>query len=256
MVEDQGRPAPAAPPAAPPAARPRQAPSAARTSNELRFGSYPLFTLFWPLVVAGEICAWLVTWKEGWAENLAWVYITVLLTCFVAVGFDVRRNLAVGWLLFVALFWVGGLYLRESKNVPLLSAIRESLAGLDATVTPGFLHAVSLLVAVGLIGTWVNVVINHRWRITHNELHLFRRAEGEDAIARGAKRISVEYPDVFELLLLGAGHVVVRDSKGREEIRRIPRVPLLWFRENQLDRIAEAWAVTTAAESEADDDEA
>jgi hypothetical protein len=66
----------------------------------------------------------------------------------------------------------------------------------------------------------------------------------EDAITRGAKRITVEYPDIFELLLLGSGHVVVRDSKGKEEIRRIPRVPLLIFRERQLDAISEVWGVS------------
>jgi hypothetical protein len=243
-------PAPSPPPVAAPApAKKRHAPS------EMRFGSYPLFVLFWPLVLAGEICAWLVQWKPGWSENIGWVYITVMLTCFIAVGFDVRRNLAIGWLLFVGLFWVAGLYVNEAKHIPVLSHLREFLAAFDATVTPGFLHATSLLILIGLIGTWVNVMINHRWRVTHNELHLSRRAEGEDAIARGAKRISVEYPDVFELLLLGAGHVVVRDSKGREEIRRIPRVPLLFFRENQLDSITEAWAVTNQTDDTHEDEE-
>jgi len=179
----------------------------------------------------------------------------VLLTCFVAVGFDVRRNLAIGWLLFVALCWVGGLYLLEAKQIPVLGQIRRFLAYLDVSVSTGFLHAMSILVTVGLFGTVCNVLLNHRWRITHNELHLFRRAEGEDAITRGAKRISVEYPDVFELLLLGAGHVVVRDSKGKEEIRRIPRVPFLFLRENELDRIAEVWAVTTQSDASIDDEE-
>lgn len=244
----------AAPTAAPTPAAPAKK-SSSSSSSEMRFGSYPLFALFWPLVVAGEICAWLVKWKPGWAENVGWVYITVMLTCFVAVGFDVRRNLAIGWLLFVGLCWVGGLYINEAKHIPVLGHLRAYLASLDATVTPGFLHATSLLLLIGLVGTWVNVLINHRWRVTHNELHLSRRAEGEDAIARGAKRISVEYPDVFELLLLGAGHVVVRDSKGREEIRRIPRVPLLFFRENQLDAIAEAWAVTNQPDSTTEDEE-
>jgi hypothetical protein len=78
----------------------------------------------------------------------------------------------------------------------------------------------------------------------------------EDAITRGAKRISVEFPDVFELLILGAGHIVVRDSKGKEEIKRIPRVPLLIFRQSELDRITEAWAVTTSSDSVVEDDEA
>jgi len=71
-----------------------------------------------------------------------------------------------------------------------------------------------------------------------------RRGDIEDAITRGAKRISVEYPDVFELLLLGSGHIVVRDSKGKEEIRCISRVPLLIFREKQLDQISEVWGVS------------
>jgi hypothetical protein len=101
----------------------------------------------------------------------------------------------------------------------------------------------------------INVFLNHRWRITHNELHLSRRGDMQDAITRGAKRLSVEFPDVFELLLLGAGHVVVRDSRGKEEIRRIPRVPLLFFREKQLDQIAEAWAVTSVNDAAATEED-
>lgn len=242
----------AAPAAAKAATAPR--PTAPRV-NELRFGSYPLFTLFWPLVVGGELCAALLHWQPAWQVNLTWVYITILMTSFVAVGFDVRRNLAIGWLLFVALCWVGGLYLNEAFKIPVLSQVKELLAGLDARIEPGFMHAVSVLVGVGLAGVLINVFLNHRWRITHNELHLFRRGDMEDAITRGAKRLSVEYPDVFELLLLGAGHIVVRDSRGKEEIRRIPRVPFLVFRENQLDQIAEAWAVTNVNESAVNEEE-
>ncbi len=242
-----------APAAAAPVSHPASRP--VRAASELRFGSYPLFTLFWPLLVAGEICALVLRFKPEWDENVGWVYITVMLTCFIAVGFDVRRNLAIGWLLFIALCWVGGLYLSEARHIPVLSQMRRFLASLDARVTPGFLHATSLFVGLGLAGTLVNVFMNHRWRITHNELHSFRRGEGEDAITRGAKRISVEFPDVFELLLLGAGHVVVRDSKGKEEIKRIPRVPFLFFREQQLDAITEAWAVTTQPEVSTEDEE-
>jgi hypothetical protein len=229
---------PSAPAAAPAHKHARRAPS------EMRFGSYPIFAMFWPLVAGGEICAWLVNWKPEWAENVTWVFLTILLTCLVTAGFDVRRNLAIGWLLFIALCWVGGLYLRDQQHIPVLGEIRHFLAGLDATVSTGFLHAVALLVGIGLFGVFLNVFMNHRWRVTHNELHLVRRGDMEDAITRGAKRITVEYPDIFELLLLGSGHVVVRDSKGKEEIRRIPRVPLLIFRERQLDAISEVWGVS------------
>jgi hypothetical protein len=254
---------PAPPPAptpspvvAPPAAAPPPHPPKPRPHRvEMRFGSYPLFVMFWPLVVGGEICALLMQWRPTWAENLTWVYVTILLTCCVAAGFDVRRNLAIGWILFVALFWVGGLYLGEHHHIPVLSEIRHFLASFDATVNPGFLHALALLVGVALLGVYVNVFLNHRWRVTHNEIHLVRRGEMEDAITRGAKRISVEFPDVFELLLLGSGHVVVRDSRGKEEIRRIPRVPLLILRQGQLDAIAEVWAVAMQAESEATEEE-
>jgi hypothetical protein len=242
-------PAVAAAPVFPaPAKRPQRA-------SELRFGSYPLFALFWPLLVVGEACALLLQWKPAWQGPITWVYLTTLMTCMVAVGFDVRRNLAIGWILFVALCWVGGLYLRDALHIPLLGAVYDFLASLHAGINPGFMHAMAVLVGVGMIGVFANVMLNHRWRITHNELHLVRRGEMEDAITRGAKRLSVEYPDVFELLLLGSGHVVVRDSRGKEEIRRIPRVPLLFFREKQLDQIAEAWAVVNADAETQDDDE-
>lgn len=229
----------------PPAAAPHApAHRAERRSAEMRFGSYPLFAMFWPLVAGSEICAWILHWRPDWSANVTWVFLTILLTCLVTTGFDVRRNLAIGWLLFIALCWVGGIYLRDQQHIPVLGQIRHFLASLDATVSPGFLHAIAVLVGVGLVGVFLNVFVNHRWRVTHNELHLVRRGDIEDAITRGAKRISVEYPDVFELLLLGSGHIVVRDSKGKEEIRRIPRVPLLIFREKQLDQISEVWGVS------------
>jgi len=239
-------PAPAAPPSPAPAAAAPPAPErrAERRASEMRFGSYPLFAMFWPLVAGSEICAWILHWRPDWAGNVTWIFLTILLTCLVTTGFDVRRNLAIGWLLFIALCWVGGIYLRDQQHIPVLGHIRHFLAGLDATVSTGFLHAVALLVGLGLAGVFLNVFVNHRWRVTHNELHLVRRGDIEDAITRGAKRISVEYPDVFELLLLGSGHIVVRDSKGKEEIRRIPRVPLLIFREKQLDQISEVWGVS------------
>ena len=245
-------PNPAPNPAPKPAAPTERTPS---PKNEMRFGSYPLFVLFWPLVVIGELCAALLHWKTEWAGTITWLYITVLMTCFIAVGFDVRRNLAIGWLLFVGLCWVGGLYLLEAYEFPVLASIRRFLISLDARLEPGFIHAVALLVGVGLIGVMINVFLNHRWRITHNELHLSRRGDMQDAITRGAKRLSVEFPDVFELLLLGAGHVIVRDSRGKEEIRRIPRVPFLFFREKQLDQIAEAWAVTSSADAAATEED-
>jgi hypothetical protein len=223
--------------------------------HELRFGSYPLFTLFWPLIAVGELCAAMLHWNEAWQVPLTWVYLTTLLTCMVAVGFDVRRNLAIGWALFVGLLWIGGLYLRDALDLPVLGHLYDFFAGIDARVEPGFMHAMSVLIGIGLVGVFLNVLINHRWRITPNELHLVRRGEMEDAITRGAKRLSVEYPDVFEMLLLGAGHIVVRDSRGKEEIRRIPRVPLLLFREKQLDQIAEAWAVVHADGGAVEDDE-
>lgn len=249
-----------APAAATPSPSAAHAPAAATKRapprvNELRFGSYPLFTLFWPLIVVGEFCAVLLHWKHDWQGPITWIYITTLMTCMVATGFDVRRNLAIGWMLFVALLWVGGLYLRDALHIPVLGHLYDLFKSLDARIEPGFMHAMSLLVGIGLIGVVLNVLLNHRWRITHNELHLVRRGEMEDAITRGAKRLSVEYPDVFELLLLGAGHIVVRDSRGKEEIRRIPRVPFLYFREKQLDQIAEAWAVINVDGAETEDDE-
>ncbi len=244
MADPTPAPTAATPPPAAAAAPPAPERRAERRASEMHFGSYPLFAMFWPLVAGSEICAWILHWRPDWAPNVTWIFLTILLTCLVTTGFDVRRNLAIGWLLFIALCWVGGIYLRDMQHVPVLGHMRRFLASLDATVSTGFLHAVALLVGVGLAGVFLNVFINHRWRVTHNELHLVRRGDIEDAITRGAKRISVEYPDVFELLLLGSGHIVVRDSKGKEEIRRIPRVPLLIFREKQLDQISEVWGVS------------
>ena len=85
-------PTPTTPAASPPAKPP------SRAASEMRFGSYPLFVLFWPLVVVGEICAVLLHVKPEWQGTITWVYITMMMTCFMVPSFRAPRGPAAGTL--------------------------------------------------------------------------------------------------------------------------------------------------------------
>ena len=80
----------------------------------------------------------------------------------------------------------------------------------------------------------------------------------DDSLARGAKRVRTSYPDFFELLLCLAGDLIIFDSVGRRELRRIPHVPFLPFVRKRINRILEKTAITAGemddeAEAAADD---
>ena len=54
----------------------------------------------------------------------------------------------------------------------------------------------------------------------------------------------IVYPDFFELLLCLAGDLVIFDSVGRRELRRIQHVPFLPFVRKRINRILEKTAIT------------
>jgi hypothetical protein len=90
----------------------------------------------------------------------------------------------------------------------------------------------------------INVRINQRWRISHNEIEHFAMLSKDDSLGRGAKRIITSYPDFLELLLCGAGTIQIYSAQGGTLLRNIPNVPWLFFRSKKISRILEATEVS------------
>jgi len=221
--------------------------------HEAVFYTYPKFLFCWPLIVLGPLLALAGRWHWASGETLAWIYGIALIVVLVTLGFDLNRNYAVFWLVLIAGAWVGILWLRDVKSVRIFSRIYQFFAGLNPEYSPRLGAMVSIVLAVLYAVMWVWTRLNSKWRITHNEFEHYQFGRMDDSLARGAKRVSTSYPDLFELLVCLAGELVIYDSVGQRELRRIPHVPLLPLVRRKIDRLLEATAVTPEEiEDEAD----
>ncbi len=217
--------------------------------GEVVFHTYPKLLFIWPLIVAGFAFWPLVTYWDASAEVVGWVYLCVVAVVLLTVGIDLERDHAVFWLVtFLALFFAGK-YLdsKFGETFTLLGNLYRWLADLNVRYDPALGLALSLLMAPPYLTMLVWARLQHRWRITHNEFEHYSWGRADDSLARGAKRVRSTFPDLLELLLCGAGTLVVYSATGRTELRRIPHVPLIFLVRRRLNLLLEATSVTTAA---------
>ena len=189
-------------------------------------------------------------------EVLAWMYLVTLFLVILTIGVDVERNYAAFWGVALAAVWLLGLWLRDVQGITVFGDIYRFFAGLNASYNRSFGLVLSILLAFPYVGMLLWAWLNNRWRITYNEFEHYSWGRADDSLARGAKRVRSTYPDVLELLLCGAGTLVVYSATGRSELRRIHNVPLLFLKKRKIDRILEQTRVTmeeaaVAAEEEA-----
>ena len=190
-------------------------------------------------------------------EVLGWVYVIMAVLVVLTVGVDIERNVGVFWLVAILLFFFLGKWLGDAKGFPVFSHMYHFFAGMDVQYNRGLGLAVSalLLIPFGVIVFWAR--IQNKWRITHNEFEHYSLGRADDSLARGAKRVRSTYPDLFELLLMGSGTLIVYSATGRSELRRIPNVPMLPLLRRRINRILEQTAVTvTSNEASVLDEEA
>lgn len=183
--------------------------------------------------------------KSHRLENLAWLYIWVVVFVIVAMGVDVNRNQFAFLVAIVGLMWIFGLWLRDVKGFTLFGDIYRWFADLDVQYDRNSALVVSILLAVpyGLMLIWGR--FNDYWRITHNEFEHYSLGRMDDSLGRGAKTMRTEFPDMFELILGLAGTLIVRDATGQRELRRIQHVMFLPFIRRRLNKVLEQMAVTT-----------
>ena len=189
-------------------------------------------------------------------ETLGWIYIWIAVVVLLTLGINIDRNQAAFWVIFVALIWVLGVWLRDSKGFTLFGDIYRWFAGLDVQYNRDLGLALSVLMLVPYLLMIGWACINDRWRITHNEFEHYSFGKMDDSVGRGAKTIRTSFPDVFELLLGLAGTLIVYNATGTRELRRIRHVMFLPFVRKRLNKILERTAITTAEmeEEEEEDD--
>ncbi len=240
-------PPPAADPAPAPPARPpknAKAKKAPKPLHQVVFHTYPKLIFAWPIIAIG-----LVLWplSGGWLppEVCGWIFLGVISVTLLTLGVDLERDHAVFWaVVFLAVFFLGKWLDARFDGFTLLGDLYRWLANLDVEYSPPLGLALSLMLAPPYAVMLIYARLQHRWRITHNEFEHYSWGRADDSLARGAKRVRSTYPDLLELLLCGAGTLVVYSATGRTELRRIPHVPMIFRVRKRINRLLESTAVT------------
>jgi len=185
------------------------------------------------------------------SETLAWIWIITLIVVLITVGFDLSRNFTIFWLVLGELkvydrtgFWFMIVWLQDVKSVKIFSWIYHLIADRDPQYSAPMGLVVSIFLSILFLIMWIWTRINSKWRITHNEFEHYQFGRMDDSLARGAKRVRTSYPDFFEFLLCLAGDLIIYDSTGRRQLRRIPHVPWLPIVRQRINRILETTAIT------------
>ncbi len=268
---EQPAPTPTSPAEAPPAKPTRHA-----TPHAVAFVSYPKLLFIWPVILAGLLFWPLsppahataaatspavvtdgerVAAAEARLEWIGWIYIWIVVVVVLTFGVDIDRNMALFWLVLVALMWVGGAYLQNVRNFTFFGDIYRWFGRLDVQYERGFGLALSIILLVPYVVMLGWGHINDRWRITHNEFEHYSVGKMDDSLGRGAKTVRTMYPDVFELLLGLAGTLIVFSASGTKELRRIPHVMFLPLVRKRLNKILEATAVSATLTEEEEEGE-
>jgi len=214
-----------------------------RRKHEIVFYTYPKFIFCWPIIFMGYLL-WFIDKLGANLEILAWFWGVTLIIVIITIGFDLNRNLTIFWVVLIAAIWFLIKWLGDVKDVKLFSHIYHFFAGLDPKYSGSMGLGLSIVLTILLLIMWFWTRLNSKWRITHNEFEHYQFGKMDDSLARGAKRVRSSYPDFFELLLCLAGDLVIFDSVGRRELRRIPHVPFLPFVRKRINCILEKTAIT------------
>lgn len=224
--------------------------------HEVVFHTYPKLLFIWPIILAGFLFWPLGGWEWVNQESLGWVHLLVIAVVVLTIGVDIERNYAMFWAVAFGMFFFLGLWLSEKSGFTLFGNIFNFFEDMEVRYNRGFGVSLSILLLIPYLTMFAWARLQHRWRITHNEFEHFAWGRADDSLARGAKRVRSTYPDLLELLICGAGTLIVYSATGRSELRRIPHVPMIFFVRKRIDKLLESTAVTqTDAEAIAEVEE-
>jgi hypothetical protein len=187
---------------------------------------------------------------QAYLEVLGWLYLLLTVLVILTLGVDIERNYAAFWMVLVAMFFFLGKWLADSKGITVFGNLYRWLAALDVRYDRRTALALSFLLTPPYLVMLVWARLQHKWRITHNEFEHFSFGRSDDALARGAKRVRTTYPDLLELLLAGAGTLIVYSATGKTELRRINHVPMLPIISRKITRLLEQVAVVPVSDAE------
>jgi len=193
-----------------------------------------------------------VTTSTSNTETLAWIWIITLVIVIITVGFDLSRNFTIFWLVLIVGLWFMISWLAAAKDITIFKRLYGLIADLDPQYSAPMGLTVSIALTILYLIMWIWTRINSKWRITHNEFEHYQFGRMDDSLARGAKRVRTSYPDFFEFIVCLAGDLIIFDSTGRRQLRRIPHVPMLPLVRKRINSILERTAIT----AEMVDDEA
>ncbi len=213
---------------------------------------FPKAVFAWPLAVFSFL--FFVLYHTGVnPEWLAWGQFLVLAGVFLTMALDIDiQALVIGGLVMLVVV-LGSLAFGYAFSVPVWSQVGTALTNMNLQFSQQTALLWCGLGVILVLYSFCRMVYDGRWTMTPNELQhevLFRRRR---AFARGAKTVEAEYPDLLEWILgWGAGTLIVRDSRSRQEINRIPHVLGLSGKVRRLDRILELREVVDVDQDEDD----
>ncbi|MEM9420329.1 MAG: hypothetical protein AAGA25_14925 [Planctomycetota bacterium] len=218
--------------------------------RQVVFHTYPKLLFIWPLIVAGFLLWPTVAMWDWNAEVIGWIYLITIAIVVLTIGVDLERDHAVFWLVvFLALFFLGKWLDARFDQFTVVGNAYRWLADRDVQYDASFGLCLSLLLLPPYVTMLIYARLQHRWRITHNEFEHYSWGRADDSLARGAKRVRSTFPDLLELLLCGAGTLVVYSATGRTELRRIPHVPMIFLVRRRINKLLETTSVVTQNET-------
>ena len=218
--------------------------------SQIVFYSYPKYLYTWPVVFLAVVFPLLGDLLNPQVEG--WIFVVALLTVLMAMGFDLSRNLTISWGVTIIASVFCMLWLKDAKNVVVFSQIGHHLASRNPLISRDWLYLFALFSGILYLIMVIDVHINQRWRISHNEIEHFAMLSKDDSLGRGAKRFITSYPDFLELLLCGAGTIQIYSAQGGIMLRSIPNVPWLFFRSARISQILESTEVSASGEEDVD----
>ena len=207
------------------------------------FRAYPKLLFCWPLIAIGVLFRLVAS--EANLEVLGWLYLLMVSLVLLTVAVDVKRNYALLWVVVVCLVYFLGWWLRDTQGFTFFGNIYRWFAGIDVKHNASFGLALSIFLAVPYAVMLVWGRFQHKWRVTPNAFEHYSFGRANDSLAPGPKRVRTAYPDLLELLLCGAGTLIVYSATDQSELRRFHHVPLLPLLRRRIDRTLAAAAVTS-----------
>lgn len=219
--------------------------------SKVTFISYSKLVYLWPFIPFGLI-VWLLESLGVSSTGLGWATVIAVYLSWVVLCEDINFKGAVVVVLVIALFLALGVLSRIFLSVPYLSWIHHLFASLQVGFHSGLARGLAMLVAIGLIFYVVpRAFLVGRYEITSQEISHLRFMMGTVSHPRAGKKVRIEYPDLFELVVgLGGGQVTLYDPHGRKDLE-IPNVLFLKLFEDEIERILESVGVREVAEAAA-----